>query len=262
MKGFLFLALLATIVLIGCKKYNDSDDQTIPAPQYIFANAGPDTLLNSPLLGSGWHYSSILNGKASYSTAGRIISYSWTAIDQNPFHSFIVSDSADSTEVFIAEWPDFQKPKTVSHLFRLEVRDDFQNVDSDTVSIATYRNFLAEYRELSWDSTVGSYSYLNIKPKTDEIVNYQPFFGNYPTDPKILNLCEYNSDCTEIANWRIIPWVPYDSVLLTDKSLFYSSSTDDADIIDNGDAWVVIYAIPQSGIDFTRKVAVGVYRLD
>jgi hypothetical protein len=261
-KGFFSLVSLTTILLIGCKKYNDSDDQIIPAPQYIFANAGPDTLISSPLPGSGWYYSTILNGKASYSTVGRIISFSWTAIDQGPFDFFIVSDSADSTDLFIMEWPDFQKPKTVSHLFRLEVRDDFQNVDFDTVSVATYRKILAEYRELSWDSTVGSYSYLNIKPKTGEIVNYQPFYGNYPTHPDILSLCDYNSDCTGIANWRIIPWVPYDSILLTDKSLFYSSSADDPDVIDNGEAWVVIYATPQSGIDFTRKLAVGVYRLN
>jgi len=261
-KGFLFVVSVAAIIALGCKKYDSSNDNTIAPPQLIFANAGPDTTVKLILKGSGYYFPAILDGRASYSLAGKIVSYSWTGINPGPFDYSINSENSDSTDLFIIEWPDFQKPKNVAHLFRLEVRDDRNNVDADTMSISTYRNFLAEYRDLTWDSTVGFVAYLNIKPKTDEIVNYQPFYGNYPFHPDILNLCEYNSDCNEIGNWRIIPWVPYDSIGLTDKNLFYSSSTDNADLIDAGEAWVVIHATPQSGIDFDRKVAVGVYRLD
>ena len=215
------MASLATIVFWGCKKDKDLNDDITPTPQHIFANAGPDTTVNSILRGSGYYFSSFLNGKASYSLAGNIVSYSWTAINQGPFDFSISSENSDSTDLFLMEWPDLLKPKNVAHLFRLEVKDDHQNVDDDTVAITTYRNFLAEYRELSWDSIVGNLAYLNIKPKTDEIVNYQPFYGNYAHDTAILNLCDFISNCDDIANWMIIPYVPYNSIHLADNALFF-----------------------------------------
>jgi len=256
MKSLFFLISLATIVFFGCKK-----DDNLPTSQFLFANAGTDTAVSLPLQGSGWYFRAILSGKASYSLSGKIISYSWTALYQDSFDFFIVSENADSSELFLMEWPDIQMPKSTSRRFRLEVRDDHQNVDDDTVTITIIRRFLAEYRDLSWDSTVGPLTYLNIKPKTDQIVNYQPFHMNYPITPDILNLCAFGNNCEDIQSWKIIPYVPYDSIKLTNKDLFYSNSTNNADDIDAGEAWVVIYATPQSGIDFNQKVSIGVYRI-
>jgi hypothetical protein len=50
---FIFLVLLAIIGSFGCKKDNNSDDESFVPLQLLFANAGPDTTVNLLLKGSG-----------------------------------------------------------------------------------------------------------------------------------------------------------------------------------------------------------------
>ena len=259
MKKLFFLVSLATIIFLGCKK--DNNTLVPPKAKTLVANAGLDTAINLPLKGTGWDFKAILNGKASHALSGQIVFYSWTEIDGDPLFFHIKSPNADSTEVILEEWPDFQKPSGITHKFRLEVRDDHQNVDYDTVAITIFRKFLAEYEGLSWDSTVGSLTYLNIKYKPNEIINYQAFDPIYTYTPDVLNLCTFNGNCIEVGSWKTIPYVPYDSIKLTDKDFFYSTNNNNSlDIFSDND-WPVIYATQKSGIDFTQKLSIGVWRL-
>jgi hypothetical protein len=244
-KLFFFVSLpiiiLATTLYPGCKKSNVQHSSLI-------ANAGSDTIINMPQPNSLWVFMAILNGGASYSSGGQIVFYSWTAID-NFGSSSISFPNSDSTEVI------FNAPISNKYRFRLEVRDFNNNVAYDTVTITINRKFQYEYDGLSWDSTVGLLTYLIIDGRFGN--------GNFPLfgfggatpglSPNIINLCTFNGNCNDISSWKSPPYVPYDSIKLTNQNLFYSS--------DSLELHYVIYATPGAGIDFTQKLSVGVYRL-
>ncbi len=218
------------------------------------ANAGLDTVISMPLPVTGIEYEAFLNGRASHDSAGQIVFYSWTEIDAA--QSRIVSPNADTSEVYIYE---FGLDKNTIHQFSLEVRDDHGNVNFDTVAITIKRKFQDEFDGIPWDSTVGSLTYLNLNSPGGLSILFDPFVSS---TPDILNFCPFNGNCNDISSWKIIPYVPYDSIKLMDEALFYSTNNGNAADITNGNDWVVIYATSNAGIDFAQKLSIGYLRLE
>jgi len=266
MRKLFFLLSLVTVIFIGCKKSNNTNNNIGVPPSPLVANAGPDTIITAPLPGTGFYFYAILNGKASHDRSGKIVSFWWTQIDpdlQTGFSAYysVTSVYSDSTGVTFFEFPNLQNPKSTVHKFRLEVRDDLDNDEFDTVTITVNRKFSAEFDGITWDSTVGSLTYLNVTCKPIGILACQAFALYYPETPDMLNICTFNGGCDDIRSWKTIPYVSYDSIKLTDKQLFYSTNNDNNQDILNDNDWVVIYATPNAGIDFTQTVSIGVERL-
>ena len=68
-------------------------------------------------------------------------------------------------------------------------------------------------------------------------------------------LCTSNGACENFSASKKVPYVPYDSVSLTDKLFFYTIAPDDTGDISMG--YGIIYAKENAGIDFSKKVSVG-----
>jgi hypothetical protein len=249
MKSIFFLVFLITIGLVtiiffGCNK-------SMVQPKTLVANAGPDSVINMTQPGTAWEFEAILNGKGSHSTNSEIVFYSWTAIDH--YGSTILSSpNTDSTAV-IFEDPD---ASTGIYQFRLEVRDNLNNFDYDTVSITIHRKFKYEYDGIPWGSTFNSFTYIDLNSNSQLSTE-----GNWPSAyairlPDLISLCTFNGNCNDISSWKIIPFVPRDSIELTDKNIFYSTDSSACCV---GDSYT-IYATPNAGIDFSQKISVGVNR--
>ncbi len=204
-------------------------------------------MINSPQPNTGFIFEAILNGRGSHSAFNPIILYSWTAIDN--FGSITInSPNLDTSKVIF-----YASGGITKFRFRLEVRDDHDNVDYDTVAITVNRKFFFEYDGIPWDSTVGSLTYIRL----DDRFGNRPSFGGTVITYNTYNLvylCNFNGKCDDISGWESIPFGPYDSIKLTDRNLFYSS-----DELLN---WFVIYATPNAEIDFTQKQSMGVYSLE
>jgi hypothetical protein len=196
------------------------------------------------------------------------ISYAWTEVDT--FETFIgseiVSAIADSTAAYMMEfsvaYANFGIPVTNSYTreFQLEVQDDKKNVAYDTVKITLKRKFGFQYDNLSWDSTIGSLTYISLGYDNPQISQI-PFFGLYYTNSyDYMNICTAGN-CIDIQSWQTVPYVPYDSILLTTNNLFYTTNSGDSNDIVNENDWPVIYARQNGGIDFTKKASIGIARL-
>jgi hypothetical protein len=70
-------------------------------------------------------------------------------------------------------------------------------------------------------------------------------------------LNNFNGECIDTTNQEKLTYVPYDSIHLTDKLVFYSLISVPKTIIDNGRLYPEIFAKSNSGIDFNQKVSVG-----
>jgi hypothetical protein len=245
MKRLFFFAYSMTIVLIsiiffGCNKSVQTKS--------LVANAGTDSVINMPQAGSLWVFKAFLNGEGSHSTTGGNVSYSWIAINHDT-SVLISSPNTDTTAVL------FEYPRIGKHVytFKLEVRDNLNHVDYDTVSITINRKFHYEYDGISWGPTINALTYINLNSQLSNDGNYPPDF-NFDPDltPDLISLCTFNGNCNDINSWKVIPYVSHDSIELTDKNLFYSSNS----------GWYVIYATPNAGIDFSQNLSVGVSRTD
>jgi len=268
MKKQFFILSLALHVFLGCKKNSTTPKVQPVPPNPLVAVAGPDTTLYNTVQGWGCLYISILNGKLSHDSAGTIISYAWTEVDT--FETFggsgIVSANADSTSAYMIEfsaaYTNFGIPVTNSYTreFQLEVQDDKKNVAYDTVKITLKRKFGFQYDNLSWDSTVGSLTYISLGYDNPRILQI-PLFGLYYTDSSdYVNICTAGN-CIDIQSWQTVPYVPYDSILLTTNNVFYTTNSGDSNDIVNQNDWPVIYARQNVGIDFTKKASIGIARL-
>ena len=224
MKKVFFLVASGSIILSGCSKkicYTPIQPNIPIQPNMpiqtksLVAYAGLDTVLDMPQPGTGYVFKGILNGRGSHDVSGKIIFYSWTDIQVAP-SSNIMSPNSDSTEVNI-----FGKG---IHKFRLEIRDKSNNVDYDTVAITINQKFGYEYDGLSWDSTAGTLTCLNIGYKPGLIETFPGFTPNYINNKDFVNFCAFNGSCDDVNSWEKLPYVPYDSIYLTDKNIFYSSN--------------------------------------
>jgi hypothetical protein len=268
MKKQFFILSLALLVISGCKK-NNTVRMVQPVPQNpLVAVAGPDTTLYITVQGWGCLYMSILNGRLSHDSAGTIISYAWTEVDafEKFLGSAIGSPNADSTAAYMMEfsaaYTNFGIPVTNSYTreFQLEVQDDKKNVAYDTVKITLKRKFGFQFDNLSWDSTVGSLTYISLGNDNPQILQ-NPFFGLYYTDSSdYMNICTAGN-CVDIQSWQTVPYVPYDSIFLTTKNVFYTTNSGDSSDIVNQNDWPVIYARQNGRIDFTKKASIGIARL-
>ena len=267
MKKQFFILSLASFVIFGCKK-NSTTPQVQPVPPNpLVAIAGPDTTLYNAVQGWGCSYMSILNGKLSHDSAGTIISYAWTEVDtfEKFLGSGIGSPNADSTLAYMIEFSSQYIngiPATNSYTreFQLEVQDDKKNVAYDTVRITLKRKFGFQFDSLSWGSTFGSLKYISLGFDNPQILQV-PAFGLYYTDSSdYVNICPAGN-CIDIQSWQIVPYVPYDSILLTTKNVFYTTNSGDSSDIVNQNDWPVIYARQNGGVDFTKKASIGIARL-
>jgi hypothetical protein len=253
MKKLFFLMSVTTIIFFGCSKHNDTNN-TLVKPKTLVANAGLDSTIDTPLPYTGLFFEAVLNGRASHDSASQILIYSCTEIDD--FVSAVIkSPNTDTTEVIFGDVPYVKK---TIYKFRLTVVDGLGHTDYDSVEITINRKFDDEFDGLSWNSTNGtltSFSLLN------NLGDWSFLFQlSDPPTPDFLNICTFNGNCTDISNWKMIPYVPYDSIKLTDKDLFYSTNSDNADDIANGYDWCIIYATQKAGIDFNQKFSLGILR--
>ncbi|HLY71244.1 MAG TPA: hypothetical protein VKR53_16030 [Puia sp.] len=267
-----FILSLGFLVVFGCKRNNTTTIVKPFPPNPLVAVAGPDTTLYVAQKGWGCRYLAILNGKSSHDSAGTIVSYVWTEVDTiaTGLGSQIMSVNADSTVAYMVEntvpvtngFTGDVQPVTNSYIreFQLEVQDDKKNVAYDTVKITLKRKFGFQYDSLSWGSTVGSLTHLSLGFDNPQILQV-PIFGLYYTDSSdYMNICAAGN-CIEILNWQTVPYVSYDSIQLTTNNLFYSTNSGDSSDIAGGNDWPVIYAKQNAGIDFTKRVSIGIGRL-
>jgi hypothetical protein len=239
-----------TDIFIGCNK-----SMTTTEPKTPIANAGLDSVINMPMTGSCWEFEAILNGKRSRSINSEIVYYSWTIIGNNGSTNInISSPNLDSTTVI------FEQPNAGIYQFRLEVQDNLNNIAYDTVSITINRKFGYEYDGISWDSTFNSFTYIDFAEQLSNYEGIPPvgflFNPSYSLPPDLISFCTFNGNCNDISSWKIIPYVPRDSIELTDKNIFYSTDSSACCI----NASYTIYATPNAGIDFSQKISVGVNR--
>jgi hypothetical protein len=249
-KIFLLLSGIA-FIWFGCKKDNGNSGNITTQPKTLVADAGPDTIIYNTDGGTGIIFRTVLNGKASFYSPAHIVFCSWTEIGPigGNLLTSIKSPNTMTTEVTMVGG---------IHRFRLEVRDDHNGVDYDTVSINAEQRFGYQYEGIPWDSTIGVLTRINISYKPGLIDGFPGLSPNETRDSNFVNLCAFDGSCNEIGNWKRLPFVVYDSIYLTDKSLFYSSN--DSDFLGGMD-YMVIYANKNAGIDFTKKVSIGIFRL-
>jgi hypothetical protein len=254
MKKILLLMSGIVLIWLGCKK-DSANSSNINAtrnittkPKALVADAGPDTTIYEPFGGKAYIFRTILNGKASYDLTGNIVNYSWTEIGNN-IYTNIDSPNAQITSATMFGGV---------HKFILAVEDDKNIADYDTVTINVKQRFGIEYDGISWDSTVGTLTRINVDWQDGLMESIPGLTPSYTKDINFASLCTFGGSCNDINNWKSIPFVPYDSINLTDKSLFYSSN--DSDYLSGMD-YMVIYANRNAGIDFTQKVSIGISRI-
>ena len=245
MKKISFLLLATGIIYFGCSKKND---QSFPAqttnPRTLVANAGRDTSICMPFGGTGNMFEGILDGRASHDSSGKIVSYSWwETFAPNGSYSTLISLNDSLVVVKILGGV---------HTYRLEVIDDQGRVDFDTVSITANGNFEYEYDGLSWDSAVGKLTTISERLKPGLIQSW-PDFTNAIINQSNAYIINYNGECNDISSWQMIPYVPFDSIQLTNKLIFYTVIS----ALDHGILYPEVFAQTNSGIDFSQKVSIG-----
>jgi hypothetical protein len=249
MKKLIFTAIVLVVIFTHCNKTVDSKVITSPppppAPKHLIANAGADTTICLPYGGTGKIFKAILDGRASRDDSGKIISYHWLEI---------VSEGSPSPAQFTHLTGDTTTATFHSgfgvHVFNLEVRDDQGRVDFAQIRVNVISQFDYAYDNLSWDSTTNGLTTISVKFKPGVMESWPAgsfrsvYFKNF-------------EGCYDISRWQKLPYVPYDSIRLTNQPLFYSVVLGHSNIIGPGISYTEIYANSNSGIDLTQKVSIG-----
>jgi hypothetical protein len=286
MKRIFFLAFTTAIFFSCCNKnvVNTPASPSPPPPpppppiNYLIANAGSDTTICMTYGGEGNIFKGVLDGRASRDDSGKIVSYSWSEIwgpnDTAPLYldNFgnldSVGFSRDSSQVTLLYYspadPSNGDLSVGFHVFMLTVHDDHGRVDSARVTINIIQNFDAEYNGLSWDSTAGQLTTISVKAKPGLMESWPT--GDFNNGYSGIYLTTFNGQCFDTTNQERLPYVPYDSIQLTDNLVFYSVISIPPSVINPGSlfqytyagtAYPEIYAKTNSGIDFTQKVSIG-----
>jgi hypothetical protein len=291
MKRIIFLVVASAIFFSYCNKNvvnTQSTTQPPPPPpppppiNYLIANAGSDTTICMLYDGTGVIFKGMLDGRASRDDSGKIVSYSWSEITgpnsvlfppntknllylDNLDSVGFSKDSAQVTLLLRGSESNGGALGEIGRLFMLTIRDDHGRVDSARVTINIIQNFDEEYDGLSWDSTAGLLTTISVKAKPG-LIKYWPNNFDYNNGYSGIYLSSFNGQCFDTTNQTILPYVPYDSIQLTDKSLFYSEISIPQTIINPGTLfqgisagimYPEIYAKTNSGIDFSQKVSIG-----
>jgi len=241
------MAIVTAVIFTHCQKAEDSKVIILSPPtKHLVANAGADTTICMPYGGTGDIFKAILNGRASTDNSGTIISYSWSEIvdEGSPYPQAQITDIHNDSTTAI-----FHSGSGL-HIFKLEVRDDQGRVDFARINVNFISPFDFGYDELSWDSTTSGLSTIS--------VHFKP--GLMETWPRGLYRYVYFKNfkgCYDISQWQRLPYVPYDSIRLTDKPLFYSLVSGHSNIISPGILYTEIFAHSNSGIDLRQKVSIG-----
>jgi hypothetical protein len=284
MKRIFFLAVASAIFFSCCNKNvikTQSTNQPPPPPpppppiNYLVASAGLDTTICMPYGGTGVIFKGMLDGRASRDDSGKIVSYSWSEITGPNTESLLYRDNLDSVGFSgdSAQVTLFLRGSVglggglgeIGRVFMLTVRDDHGRIDSARVTINIIQNFDEEYDGLSWDSTAGLLTTISVKAKPG-LIKYWPHDFDYNNGYSGIYLSNSNGQCFDTTSQIKLPYVPYDSIQLTDKLVFYSLISIPPSIINPGtlfqgiSAGVLypeIYAKTNSGIDFNQKVSIG-----
>jgi hypothetical protein len=238
--------VVVAILFSGCKKQAALVLSPPPPPPIgdLIANAGSDTSICMPFGGTGNSFKGTLDGSASHDKSGNIISYYWAEISgSNPSVVF-------STEM---------KPEILLsgglHRIVLTVQNNHNQWAEDTVLIDVIQKFIMEYDGLSWDSTVGGLMTISVKLKPALIQSWPGPFDSKQSNSVFIS--NYDGTCKDIGSWNQLPYVPYDSIQLTDKSIFYSVIVSPPNTVNFGTSYPEIFAKTNSGIDFTQRVSLG-----
>lgn len=249
MKKICFPALAIAIIYFGCTKMNNQSSSTQTTIKTLIANAGVNSTICVPYGGTGNVFKGILDGTASHDASGKIIFYAWTEITDG-FNYNVVSNQA-KTEIILSAGV---------HQFQLMVWDDHNQTDKNSVVINVIQNFNFEYDGLSWDSTVGALTTISVKAKPALIESWPGPFESIQPDFAYISI--YDGTCKDFSSWTELPYVPYDSIQLTDKPVFYSLIFNLPNSINHGNGYPEIYAKTNSGIDFNQKVSIGIIKFD
>ncbi len=244
MKKILFLAATTSIIFFGCNKKNDQPSSIQTATKTLFAKAGVNSTVCMPYGGTGNVFKGILDGTASHDESGKITFYAWTEITPG-FPNNVLSNQA-SAEIILSAGV---------HKFQLMVWDDHNQTDTNSVVINVIQNFNFEYDGLSWDSTVGALTTINVKAKPALIESWPGPFESI--QPDFAYISNYDGTCKDFSSWVQLPYVPYDSIQLTDKAVFYSLIFDFPNGINHGTGYPEIFAKTNSGFDINQKVSLG-----
>ncbi len=214
-------------------------------PKTLVANAGRDTSICMPFGGMGNMFEGLLDGRASHDASGKIVSYTWREISapnlSYPPLLIELNDSVVGVQI-----------SRGLHTYKLEVKDDHGQVDDATVTINANPNFDYEYDGLSWDSVAGNLTTISER-FTPGLIQSWPDFTYAIMNQSYAYIMNYNGACNDISSWQIIPYVPYDSIQLTNKPIFYT-------VISAPKLWIMypeVFAQTNSGIDFNKKVSIG-----
>jgi hypothetical protein len=248
MKKLIFTAIVLVVIFTHCNKTVDSKVITSPpaqAPKHLIANAGADTTICLPYGGTGKIFKAILDARASRDDSGKIISYHWLEIvsEGSPQPAQFTHLSGDTTTAT------FHSGFGV-HVFNLEVRDDQGRVDFAQIRVNVISQFDYAYDNLSWDSTTSGLATIS--------VNYKPgVMETWPAGSYRYVFFKNFKGCYDVNRWQKLPYVPYDSIRLTNQPLFYSVVLGHSNIIGPGISYTAIYANKNSGIDLQQKVSIG-----
>jgi hypothetical protein len=283
MKKIFFMVVATVVFFSGCNKQVVNTPAppppALPPPpppvNYLMANAGSDTTICIPYGGTGNYFKGMLDGRASRDDSGKIVSYSWSEItgpNTEPlwyrYNLDSVGFSKDSAEVTLLLSGSVDLGEGVGkigRLYMLTVRDDHGRVDSARVTINIIQNFDEEYDGLSWDTTEGLLTTISVKAKPGLIKSW-PHDFDYNNGYSGIYLSNFNGQCFDTTNQAKLPYVPYDSIQMTDKLVFYSVISIPPSIINPGTLfqgisagllYPEIYAKTNSGIDFNQKVSIG-----
>jgi hypothetical protein len=283
MKRIYFLAVATAIFFSFCNKqvvntpaFTPPQPPPPPPINYLIARAGSDTTICMPYGGTGNIFKGLLDGRGSSDDSGKIVSYSWSEIlGSGPvgniasYFTGFSKDSAEDTLLLtggVDQFGDLVLGASPNH-FMLKVRDDHGRVDSAMVTINIIQNFVEEYDGLSWDSTVGLLTTISVKAIPGLIESWPEDF-EFNNGHSGIYLSNFNGQCFDTTNLAKLPYVPYDSIQLTDKLVFYSEISIPPSVINagtffqsisGGGFYPEIYAKTNSGIDFNQKVSIGFF---
>jgi hypothetical protein len=126
------------------------------------------------------------------------------------------------------------------------------------------KKFQYEYDNQEWDSLSSGLASFSLKNKAilNQVGGTAITPGTVELNDDLVNLCFTPSACTVIGDWQTIPYVRYDSVVLTDKPLFYTVSFSN-DPNDNFGAGLpqIFVNVTKTGIDLNQQLSLGIGRL-
>jgi len=238
------LLLAAISFFISCKKETSCEGCATKSNKPPIAVAGPDQVITLPI------DSVSLDGRSSSDPDGSISNYLWTKIS-GPVSSNIITQSVSITKV--------KSLVSGTYLFELKVTDNSGLSAKDTVLVIVNSttdpppviNCSAD--NLTWTLADNGMMALINPGAIAGTLDCAGFGAEFLIPSHYVVWVQYEGS----SNWVHLDYVFRDAIYSATQNIFLSSTIYNEPTGNDGPVSVpVVYAKPNSGIDFTKKVTV------